>query len=134
VPQFFTLDRPKGHIAYIRKDGDQLTLVNKNGRQLTLGDRRLNNNKFTLTEVPEEVALSLVKPDKAPEREITATVIETRTGTIGFPASSLTNQDIDDLTNAIDDAIRKGNAGTPADIRDVIVKTLRKTPAVSPNQ
>ncbi len=135
MPQFFTLDRPKGHIAYIRKDGDQLTLVNRNGRQLTIGGAELDPNEFTLTEVPEEVALSLVKPDRKPDRDVVATVIETRSGVIGgtSPASSLTNQDIDDLTDAIDKAIRKGNAGTPAEIRDVIVKALRKLPAVSPN-
>lgn len=133
MPQFFVLDRPKGNIAYIRKDAGQLTIVNRNGRQISLGVTELSPSEFPATEVTEEVALSLVRPDKQPEREIVATVIETRTGTTGSPASSLTNQDIDDLTDAIDDAIRKGKIATPADIRDVIVKALRKTPAVSPN-
>lgn len=130
MPQFFTLDKRKSSIAYVQKDGDQITLVHKNGRRIAINGT-LDPNEFPLTEVDEATALALIKPEKPEDRPIIATVIETRSGTF-TPASSLTNQDIDDLTNAIDDAIRKGKASTTADIRDVIVKALRKTPAVSP--
>lgn len=131
MPTFFMLDRRAGNIAYIRKDGDQFTLVSRTGRE-TFTSRALDPNQFPMTEVSEGFALSQVRPDKH-SRPI-ATAVETKTGTLSVnPASSLTNQDIDDLAAAIDDAIRKGRLATTNDIRDLITKTLSKAPAVSPN-
>lgn len=129
MSQFFTLDKPKGNIAYIRKDGDIITIVSKNGRQL-IAPGALDPNEFPLTEVDEETAFKLVKPEKTPDRVIEAVVVETRSGTLNAPTppGSITLQKIDDISEALDRRFKQGTLNTPADIRDVLINALGRTP------